>query len=350
MGDAAQVEKAQLTSHHTMASADASGATASAKGTIDVFGDEYFIPDTLPDMQPDELQAWLQGKLSSAARGIWIDLSGDVDAMGRVLPPALKAGFTLHRASGQSQMLLRGWSTARKDADPCPVGAYTIHIVDCAVVRGDGAVLMVKQTYDASGKFTFPGGFIDPLEPLEVAGRREVEEETGVAATPVALLHTRTIPRLPPGSRFGLSAVTHLMLLRPDDMQAALSAAVGETTAAGEIAECRWVPKGEWGDPDWAASHANDHLQVSLAQLASLTGGPLGESVGTAAAALQTCTGTVIGKVDSVPQKDTDGAKGSAAGAAGSYIASTCVPWEARGRHTRVYVPTVVSGPEFIWW
>ena len=60
------------------------------------------------------------------------------------------------------------------------------------VVIRDGKVLLARHTYGAGkGKLIIPGGYIQHGETPENAVRREIAEETGIAAEPVAIVGIR---------------------------------------------------------------------------------------------------------------------------------------------------------------
>lgn len=63
-----------------------------------------------------------------------------------------------------------------------------------AVVRCGEEVLLIQHTYARRGQWDIPGGFVRPGEDVEVALRRELEEELGVEPlriTPIAELPSR---------------------------------------------------------------------------------------------------------------------------------------------------------------
>ncbi len=61
------------------------------------------------------------------------------------------------------------------------------------VINESGEWLVVKKKYSGlKGKWSLPAGFVKPGEMLDEAAVREVKEETGIDAEPVALLGLRT--------------------------------------------------------------------------------------------------------------------------------------------------------------
>ena len=63
-------------------------------------------------------------------------------------------------------------------------------IVGClAVVRRQGRVLLAQRSVPPGiGRWGFPGGMQEPGETVHACAQRELEEETGIAADPVATL------------------------------------------------------------------------------------------------------------------------------------------------------------------
>jgi 8-oxo-dGTP diphosphatase len=65
--------------------------------------------------------------------------------------------------------------------------------VDLVVVtrRGPRQVLLIRRKEPPfAGKWALPGGFVEKDEPLDVAARRELKEETGVSAMNFEQLYT----------------------------------------------------------------------------------------------------------------------------------------------------------------
>jgi 8-oxo-dGTP diphosphatase len=62
-----------------------------------------------------------------------------------------------------------------------------------AVVRRGDELLLVRLNYGPTrGRFSFPGGLLDPGEELSSAAEREAREETGVQARCVGVIGLRT--------------------------------------------------------------------------------------------------------------------------------------------------------------
>ncbi|CAG0975182.1 MAG: NUDIX hydrolase [Rhizobiaceae bacterium] len=71
--------------------------------------------------------------------------------------------------------------------------ADVIPAVSVALLRG-GHVLLVRRGREPSrGLYAFPGGRIEPGETVEEAARRELHEETGLAASDLAVLRNLAI-------------------------------------------------------------------------------------------------------------------------------------------------------------
>ncbi|MBW3670230.1 MAG: NUDIX hydrolase [Acidobacteria bacterium] len=117
--------------------------------------------------------------------------------------------------------------------------------VDIAVFRRVGErteILLVRRMKDPfAGRFALPGGFVDDMEPLEHAARRELSEETGLVVETVDQLRAYGEPGRDP--RGHTVSVAHVAVT--DDSQ----------TVSGndDASEARWFPIEEL--PDLAFDH-----------------------------------------------------------------------------------------------
>ncbi|MFW6075139.1 MAG: NTP transferase domain-containing protein [Chloroflexota bacterium] len=81
----------------------------------------------------------------------------------------------------------------------CPSCNFTYFadpkVVVAAVIEIDGQVVMLRRKTDPGrGKWTIPSGFVDRGEPVDVAVRREVEEEVGLTIEQPVLFQTYSEP------------------------------------------------------------------------------------------------------------------------------------------------------------
>lgn len=108
-----------------------------------------------------------------------------------------------------------------------------------AAIFRDSAVLLVERGKPpVSGVWSLPGGHIEPGEPAREAARREVAEETGVAAEILGLADTHDVI-----IRNGEGALTaHYLLAVFYGRWIA-----GEPAAATDCADARFVPVEEVG-------------------------------------------------------------------------------------------------------
>jgi 8-oxo-dGTP diphosphatase len=69
--------------------------------------------------------------------------------------------------------------------------AVTVDVVVVTWREGRPRVLLVRRNRPPfAGYWAIPGGFVEPYEPLEVAARRELREETGIEPAHLEQLHT----------------------------------------------------------------------------------------------------------------------------------------------------------------
>lgn len=118
-----------------------------------------------------------------------------------------------------------------------------IRAVSIAVRRGESLLLVKRGRAPSAGFYAFPGGRVEPGETLEDAIRRELREETGLAAGAVFPLDAML---LAPGA--GDTAPTfHLTVFLCEDAR-------GEPEAGDDAAEAKFATLTEMRDLPVVAS------------------------------------------------------------------------------------------------
>jgi ADP-ribose pyrophosphatase YjhB (NUDIX family) len=93
-----------------------------------------------------------------------------------------------------------------------------------------GSLLLVRRAHEPqTGRWTIPGGHVEPGEALATAVEREMLEETGLRVTCDAFLGW--VERMGPGYHF---VILDFTVTVPDDATAPV--------AGGDAAEVAWVP------------------------------------------------------------------------------------------------------------
>lgn len=115
----------------------------------------------------------------------------------------------------------------------------------------DGRLLVVRRGHSPeAGRWTIPGGRVEPGESLEDAVAREVREETGVVVRAIRQAGRAMLPSPREGDRY---AVT--------DFVAVVEGAASAPMAGDDAADVRWV------DPDeYAALELTTGLAETLAR------------------------------------------------------------------------------------
>lgn len=81
-------------------------------------------------------------------------------------------------------------------------------------------LLLVKRKHEPfTGKWAFPGGFVEKEEELETAALRELEEETGLVLSTVKQLHT--FGKVGRDPRFRTVSVVYYAIISSTDQQVA---------------------------------------------------------------------------------------------------------------------------------
>ena len=116
----------------------------------------------------------------------------------------------------------------RENNGPRAVNGIRIPCVGAVVRDGAGRLLLIKRGYDPeAGKWSLPGGRIEPGETDAQALVREMREETGLIVLPGPLLGA--VERPGPGGRI-------------IDIRDYAATVTGGTLAAGDdAADARWV-------------------------------------------------------------------------------------------------------------
>ncbi len=109
-----------------------------------------------------------------------------------------------------------------------PSGAAMIEAVSVAARRDDRFLLVKRLLPPAQGLYAFPGGRVEPGETREAAARRELMEETGLAAGALAAVATIDIAAEPPDERW-----FRLTVFATDDAE-------GEAVAADDAEIAGW--------------------------------------------------------------------------------------------------------------
>ncbi len=113
--------------------------------------------------------------------------------------------------------------------------------VDCVVFDDHDRLLLIRRKNPPfAGQFALPGGFVDYGETTEAAARRELMEETGLAARDLRLIGVYSDPKRDPrGHTIGIAYLTTIKDGAP---------VAGDDAAAAEF-------RADWRELDLAFDH-----------------------------------------------------------------------------------------------
>jgi 8-oxo-dGTP diphosphatase len=136
--------------------------------------------------------------------------------------------------------------------------SVTVDVVLVAPLDGRLKVLLIKRRNPPyEGCWAIPGGFVEPYEPLEVAARRELLEETGAEPAGLEQLHTFGDPGRDP--RGWTISVAYLARLSASEVSA------GHLKAGSDAGGIGWFDL--YAPPSLAFDHS-DILASAIHRLA----------------------------------------------------------------------------------
>ncbi len=132
-----------------------------------------------------------------------------------------------------------------------PPFAVTVDMVVLAVDAELSVLLIERGVEPFAGALALPGGFVLPHESTEIAARRELLEETGVAESDLGGVHLEQLATFSEPERDPRMRVVSVAYL-------ALSASKPQPAAGTDAATARWVPV----DGVATESLAFDHAEI----------------------------------------------------------------------------------------
>ena len=113
--------------------------------------------------------------------------------------------------------------------------------VSAAVFRDGKALLVQRAKPPLRGKWSLPGGHVEPGEPIEQAIRRELDEETGITVGDLCFCDVHEVIRT---TRDGRLEAHYVITVFAAFWQS------GTLRAASDCADARWVPLTQLADYD----------------------------------------------------------------------------------------------------
>lgn len=232
---------------------------------LNTYGDTQIVGD-ISELPLDEASAFLCEVVHAAERGVWLRVPF-TQRGAQLIAAAWELGFTRAHSVRGNVVTLQCWR--KQGHNPTPTDAFTDIGVHAIVVDSRGRILGMRERYDRSRLWSFPGGHVDPGEVFTAGAVREVREETGVLCAPLGVLGQHHLPRVPPlgtpvpseaspdriasaeqSARFGIAHLGVAVLCYALPQSDAGAAAEGPPICvdASEVTEARWLEPDEFCD------------------------------------------------------------------------------------------------------
>ena len=216
----------------------------------DRFGGVITNSDALPgdpEVFKQQLQQSLDSWTAEGFKAVWLEIPNEKVAL---VPVAVDNGFSYHHAA-DSRVLL-----TRPLVDGAYIPPYATHYIGVGgvVLNDAGELLVVSERYrrGTGPSYKLPGGALLPGEHIVDAALREVLEETGVETRFESLACFRHWH----GYRYGKSDIYFVCRLSPLSLQI--------TPQAEEIAECLWMPVGQYLDSETVSEFNKRIVRAAL--------------------------------------------------------------------------------------
>jgi len=200
-------------------------------------------PETFKHQLQQSLDTWA----AEGFKAVWLEIPNEKVAL---VPVAVENGFSYHHAA-DSRVLL-----TRPLVDGAYIPPYATHYIGVGgVVLNDAEELLVVSERYRRGtgpSYKLPGGALLPGEHIVDAALREVLEETGVETRFESLACFRHWH----GYRYGKSDIYFVCRLSPLSLQI--------TPQAEEIAECLWMPVGQYLDSETVSEFNKRIVRAAL--------------------------------------------------------------------------------------
>ncbi|HUG55302.1 MAG TPA: NUDIX hydrolase [Vicinamibacteria bacterium] len=111
-------------------------------------------------------------------------------------PAAADYRFCPRCGHGLASRVIKRGEPARLVCDGCTFVFYLDpKVAGCTICMVDGGIVLLRRTIEpSSGKWVFPGGFVDRGEPVSAAAVRETMEESNLRVSLTGILDVYSFP------------------------------------------------------------------------------------------------------------------------------------------------------------